>query len=69
VAEQRSVETVRREIGAERQQLVVALEQLRAETIDVKRAAARQAKRAALLLVAVSGVAVATRMLVRRLRD
>lgn len=63
------MESVRREIGAERQQLVVALEQLRAETVDVKRAAARQAKRAALLLVAVTGVVAGTRLLVRRLRD
>ena len=62
------METVRREIGSERQQLAVALDRLRAEAADAKRTAARQAKRTVLLLVAVTGVAAATRFLVRRFR-
>jgi len=69
VADDRSLETVQREIGAERQGLASALQRLRMEAANAKRAAGRRAKNVALLLVAATGVAAATRMLVRRFRD
>jgi hypothetical protein len=65
----RSPDTVRREIGAERQQLAVALERLRAETADMKRSIGRGAKKAAVFVVAAVGAAAASRALVRWLRD
>ncbi len=69
MAEDRSVETVRREIGAERQGLARALDRLRAETAEAKRTASRRAKTAALFLVAATGVAAATRFVLKRMRD
>lgn len=68
MAEKRSLETVRRELEVEREGLARALDRLRLEADDAKRAAGRRARRGALSLVAVGGVAAAGRALLRRLR-
>ena len=64
----RSPDSVRREIGAERQQLAVALDRLRAETADVKRSVGRGLKGVALFAVAAVGAAAAAKVLTRWLR-
>ena len=68
VAETRTPELVRQEIGAEREQLVRALDQLRAETSSVKRTVSRRLKSAVVALVAVVAAVAAVRVLVARIR-
>lgn len=65
----RSPEAVRRDIGAEREQLALALDRLRAETADVRRTVGRRAKGVAFFVVAAVGAVTASRVLARWLRD
>ena len=68
VAESRTADVVRREIGLEREELVRALERLRSETTGIKQAVRHRAARAAAVLVVVAASVSAVRVLVRRIK-
>ena len=68
MAENRTAEVVRHEIGAERQQLGRALDRLHMEGAAAKRRILRRVKVGASLLVLGTGVAGAAVLLARRLR-
>ena len=68
MAESRTADVVRREIGLEREELVRALERLRAETTGVKQAVRHRAARVAAVLVVIAASLAAVRVLVGRIK-
>ncbi|HUF02233.1 MAG TPA: hypothetical protein VMN35_07395 [Gaiellaceae bacterium] len=68
MADHRTAEVVRRELGAERQQLSRALDRLRVETAEAKHRLWRRTMVGASLLVLGTGLATAAGLLARRMR-